>query len=90
MDCSVRLQIIIPMVQAKQIQNRIRQKAENIGLKLSPSKFWRSQFKCNQTIWTSWDVLRIDAMQSVNASVFILRENLFRSEKERLKNERNA
>ena len=35
-------------------------------------------------------VAHIDAMQSVNASVFILRENLFRSEKERRKNERNA
>jgi hypothetical protein len=35
-------------------------------------------------------VARIDAMQSANAAVFILRENLFRSEKERLKTERNA
>lgn len=35
-------------------------------------------------------VARIDAMQSANAAVFILRENLFRSEKERRKNERNA
>lgn len=35
-------------------------------------------------------VAGIDAMQSANAAVFILRETLFRSEKERLKNERNA
>ena len=35
-------------------------------------------------------VAHIDAMQSVNAAVIILRENLFRSEKERRNNERNA
>ena len=35
-------------------------------------------------------VARIDAMQSANPAVFILRENLFRSEKERTQNGRNA